>query len=689
MNRISRLGPDTLFLDIAQSPAEHFRIYFFGAVLGLIEHVSTCFGSFEEALKRFPFLAGYNNELAQRLDGLASDEALARWWASLDAYEQQVREHLPLRALREALELDHAAMMWLLTLGLVEEDTRFGAVFEAMQGTPGQRRPTCGLLRHCWGQYLGEERVAQLTERLRRWSLVQILNAEMPRQDRPLQICPLLWDALRTGECASTTDWLRYRPPSQLQPLSQLIATEELRRALQAMPRILQAGEARAVVVRGPRHNGRRTTLGAVAHEMGRGLIEVLGLDKPDDERWRQAGALALLLHAMPVACFELAPGETMALPEMLPASVPLGVVLGSQGGLSGSLADEAVTLTIEMPGIEARRDHWRHCLAPAEQDAAAELSERFRLTTGNIRRAAQLARLHARVAGRPQIASSDVLEAARTLNRQGLDALARRVPATGDWNDLCVGERTFRELEHLDRRCRHRERLPAVLEAAPGGVSCGVRALFTGPSGTGKTLAARLLAARLQKDLYRLDLSAVVNKYIGETEKNLNRIFERAEELDVILLLDEGDALLTQRTDVQNANDRYANLETNFLLQRLESFDGILIVTTNARARIDSAFERRMDVLVEFIFPTADERWALWQTHLPSRHAVDEQFLGEVSGRCEFSGGRIRNAVLHASLLALDNGGVVTTAYLEAAVRREYDKQGAVCPLRHSASCQ
>ena len=153
MNRFSRLGPDTLFLDIAQSPAEHFRIYFFGAVLGLIEHVSTCFGSFEEALKRFPFLAGYNNELAQRLDGLASDEALARWWASLDAWEQQVREHLPLRALREALELDHAAMMWLLTLGLVEEDTRFGAVFEAMQGTPGQRRPTCGLLRHCWGQY--------------------------------------------------------------------------------------------------------------------------------------------------------------------------------------------------------------------------------------------------------------------------------------------------------------------------------------------------------------------------------------------------------------------------------------------------------------------------------------------------------------------------------------------------------
>jgi len=108
MNRATRSDSDTLFSDIAQSPAEHFRIYFFGALLGLIEHVSACFGSFEEAMKRFPFLAGYSNELAERLDGLASDEALARWWASLDAWERQVREHLPLRAPREALELDHA-----------------------------------------------------------------------------------------------------------------------------------------------------------------------------------------------------------------------------------------------------------------------------------------------------------------------------------------------------------------------------------------------------------------------------------------------------------------------------------------------------------------------------------------------------------------------------------------------------
>jgi SpoVK/Ycf46/Vps4 family AAA+-type ATPase len=210
-----------------------------------------------------------------------------------------------------------------------------------------------------------------------------------------------------------------------------------------------------------------------------------------------------------------------------------------------------------------------------------------------------------------------------------------------------------------------------------------GVRAMFVGDSGTGKTLAAKLLAAVLNKDLYRVDLSTVVNKYLGETEKNLSQIFARAEELDVILLLDEGDALLTSRTEVRNSNDRYANLETNYLLQRLESFEGILIVTTNAGDRIDSAFSRRMDVVVEFRPPEASERWAIWQLHLPEQHAIDGRLLGEVASRCGLTGGQIRNIALHASMLALADGGLMANAHLEAAVQREYRKLGSVCPLR------
>jgi SpoVK/Ycf46/Vps4 family AAA+-type ATPase len=159
--------------------------------------------------------------------------------------------------------------------------------------------------------------------------------------------------------------------------------------------------------------------------------------------------------------------------------------------------------------------------------------------------------------------------------------------------------------------------------------------------------------------------------------------VFSRAEELDVVLLLDEGDALMTRRTDVRTSNDRYANLETSFLLSRLESFEGILVVTTNSGDRIDSAFRRRIDVVVNFKPPDPSERWAIWRLHLPSGHAVGDRFLEEVAARCTLTGGQIRNAVLHAQLLALDAGELLGDGHVDEAVRREYRKAGGVCPLR------
>jgi SpoVK/Ycf46/Vps4 family AAA+-type ATPase len=233
------------------------------------------------------------------------------------------------------------------------------------------------------------------------------------------------------------------------------------------------------------------------------------------------------------------------------------------------------------------------------------------------------------------------------------------------------------RELALLESRCRHRE---ALAEAAG---SAGVRVLFTGPSGTGKTLAARRLAAALDKDVYSVDVATVVDKYLGETEKRLDAALSRAEELDVVLLFDEGDALFSTRTDVRTANDRYANLETNFLLQRLETFEGILVVTTNAGERIDAAFRRRIDVVVDFKAPDAAERWEIWRSHLPGGHGVTDAFVDELAARCALTGGQIRNATLHAALLALDDGGFVDELHVEEAVRREYRKAGAVCPLR------
>jgi hypothetical protein len=404
----------------------------------------------------------------------------------------------------------------------------------------------------------------------------------------------------------------------------------------------------------------------------------------PTDDQWRWIGPLATLLNAMPVIQLDLVPGETQDLHPLTAYDGPLGIAIGRHGGVTGSDLGRAVVLNLPMPDSDLRRAHWAVSLEGAQSATLDALSDDFRLTGGNIRRAGALAQVHAQVQGRCAPEATDVQFACRALNRQVLDTLAHHVTADGTWAQFAGTEVTLRELYNLEARCRQREHLrDAVGEAFGSHLVVGVRALFSGPSGTGKSLAARLLAGSLGKDLYQLDLSTVVNKYIGETEKNLDRALSRAEELDVILLLDEGDALLTTRTSVQSSNDRYANLETDFLLQRLESFEGIVIVTTNATGHIDTAFQRRMDVVIAFPPPGPPERWAIWQTHLPVRHAIDPGFLEDVARHCELRGGQIRNAVLHAALLALDDGGIVTSTHVGMAVQREYRKVNAICPLR------
>jgi hypothetical protein len=348
---------------------------------------------------------------------------------------------------------------------------------------------------------------------------------------------------------------------------------------------------------------------------------------------------------------------------------------------VSGPPLERAVTVTVEVPNAAERTAHWSAVID--DPSLAVEAAAQYRMTGGYIRRAAALATAESALAGRDRPTIDDIRNGVRTMHGQLLDTLASRVATQPSWDRVAVAPATRRELELLEARCRHREQIGTMVgDGALAASNAGVRALLTGASGTGKTLAARTLAGVLGIDLYRVDLATVVNKYLGETEKNLDRLLSCAEEADAALLLDEGDALLSRRTGVGNSNDRYANLETNFLLQRLESFGGVLIVTTNGPERIDDAFQRRMDVVIDFELPDEMERWDIWRLHLPIDHRVPEGVIAELATRCELTGGQLRNAVLHASLLALESSCPVGVEQLETAVRREYAKSGRLCPL-------
>jgi hypothetical protein len=669
--------PATAFAGLPATAERHLALHLLAAVLRVAGLALRWQGSAEAALARFPFLGAWLDQVAAHGLGGAPLETVQRWWLEAIVGFERRTGPVPLRRLMDGAGLEREAVVLLAALALPEEDARFGPLFEALQESPGLRRPTPAL-----AAALFPEGAAGLLRRLREWGLVEV-PGEAERGLRPV---PLLWEALR-GEAPEAGSWAEYRPLGALPRLGALLLEPETAAQLARIAGLLARGGAQALVLRGPRRNGRGTVLGAVAAELGRGVLRLSAPPRPEDPLWRQAGTLAVLLGAMPCLALDLGPGEAREVPALPGGAGPLGIALGTQGAVTGAGLGQALTLALPLPGPETRQRLWRRGLGDGN---AAPTLEALRMSSGNILRAAALARAAARAEG-TAVGPRHIGDAARALDRTALDGLAQRLETPVDWNRLALGEETGAELRALLARCRHRERLGGLLATGAGGEapSCGIRALFRGPSGTGKTLAAKLVAGSLGLDLYRADLSGIVDKYIGETEKNLERLLGAAEELGILLLLDEGDALLTQRTGVQSAHDRYANIETNYLLQRLESFQGILVVTTNAGDRIDTAFQRRMDAILDFSLPDAQERHRILELHLPAGHHIPPALLAEVAQRCALAGGQIRNAVIHATLLALEEsrGGGPEAHHLRAAVAREYRKQGAVSPLRPRAA--
>ncbi|WP_327700189.1 ATP-binding protein [Streptomyces sp. NBC_00459] len=358
----------------------------------------------------------------------------------------------------------------------------------------------------------------------------------------------------------------------------------------------------------------------------------------------------------------------------------------GTVGWAPEWAADTPVVLTVPAPSPERQAARWRYALDDAAGDgvvigdveALAEAVAAHRLDSGQLRRAADVAVRTAALADRP-VRPDDLRTAVRAQNGAGLDRLARRVEPGVGWDDLVLPPTTDRRLRELALRARHREQVLGQWGMRPGGGrGRGVIALFAGESGTGKTMSAEVVAADLGMDLYVVDLSTVVDKYIGETEKNLERIFTEASAVNAVLLFDEADAIFGKRSEVKGAHDRHANIESAYLLQRMESFDGIAVLTTNLRANLDEAFTRRLDVVADFPVPDSGQRLALWERCLGDRlPRADDLDLAFCADRFELAGGSIRACAVTAAYLAAESGSPLTMRQLVTAVAQEYRKLG------------
>lgn len=353
------------------------------------------------------------------------------------------------------------------------------------------------------------------------------------------------------------------------------------------------------------------------------------------------------------------------------------------------------LTVELEPPVASERRVAWSETLHrlldtdsigcdDAIEKASTELASTFDIEFDVMQAATQEAAGKMAVQDDPptlQAWTSTLWDSVRSQARPKLEELARRVEPRATWDDLVLPESTLQTLKEIELFMRRRSIVDVWWgrDKIRGGNGHGMSVLFAGPSGTGKTFSAEVLAKSLNLDLYRIDLSAVVSKYIGETEKNLRGIFEAAESGASVLLFDEADAIFGKRSDVKDSHDRYANIEVSYLLQRIETFRGLAILTTNMKSSIDQAFQRRIRFIVDFPFPSEQERTVMWRRVFPKAVSTDAIHFDKLA-RLNVSGSSIRNIAEHALFLAADAMGTATEpslsmGHLFVAAKRECEK--------------
>ena len=532
---------------------------------------------------------------------------------------------------------------------------------------------------------------------LLRFHLIELVQPEAPLPDRLVRADRRIADALvgRMMADARITPLVRTFWPSHAAPEEWLLdpsPAEQLTRCIQralgpdrhgALPLIVQLhgatpADREAVAARALAPLGLpllAASAGAVPISLARVLVresvllpaavfvEGSELDGPEGTEWARAladgGPITFVASDRP-----LRPPPHLRSHTWLPVAVP-------------------------RPGIRQRIQLWETALAPSSvsrSSAVASLADNFDLTGCEIKEAVRVAAQLAWFRGEaPKI--DDVVDACRMESRHKMTELAQRLETLYGWEDLLLPTDSIAKLRELCAQVRGQM---VVLEqygfATRLSRGRGVTALFAGPSGTGKTMAAEVVARDLSRELYRVDLAGVVSKYIGETEKNLRRVFEEAERARCVVLFDEADALFGRRTEVRDSHDRYANIEVSYLLQWLEEIrSAVVLLATNRREAIDEAFTRRFRFLVDFPLPDVALRRKLWDRSFPPQVKIRDVCFDLIAERLPLSGASIRNIALAAAYLAAADGGVVGPGQIVHVVRRELEKLGRPMPINEA----
>ncbi|HLL22528.1 MAG TPA: ATP-binding protein, partial [Kofleriaceae bacterium] len=456
---------------------------------------------------------------------------------------------------------------------------------------------------------------------------------------------------------------------------------------------LVEGAALTTILVEGAYRSGRRTAIAVAVAKSGRLAVSADFARVPPRHAERVLAALrreAMLLGAVPVLAnldelwSRLAPGDEtlLALAAILDAwDGPLVVTATTAGVELRSERRTQLHARWPLPDPITRRTLWENAIGDAIGDVDLDvIAHRYDLGAGGIGAAARSAIHHASHAGRAPTLD-DVVAGVQDNIAERLGELAKRVEIKQEWSELVLPPETLEDVSALVGRVRHAhfvlDRWGFRKKLARG---AGVAALFSGPPGTGKTMVSGLIARELQLELYQVDLSRIVSKWVGETEKQLAKVFEAAEAGHALLLFDEADAWFAKRSaEVKSAVDRYANLEVNYLLQRVESFGGVVILTTNLDTSIDPALRRRLASHIVFMRPETTERIDLWRemltTGAPVCRDVDLRVLAEEFQ--EMTGANIRNAVLTAAFLAADEGLEIGQNHLQRGARTEYRAMG------------